>query len=88
MIKIFKDIPQSIKSTIDIAEKCNFTMDFSKTHLPNFPLPKGVNDKDYLRKICQENLGDRYPKVDNIVTERLEHELENYYKKLDFLVIF
>ena len=80
MIKIFKDIPQSIKSTIDIAEKCNFTMDFSKTHLPNFPLPKGVNDKDYLRKICQENLGDRYPKVDNIVTERLEHELETITK--------
>jgi len=80
MSKIFKDIPQSIKSTIEIVEKCNLTLDFSKTHLPNFPLPEGVNDDDYLRDICQKELTGRYPKVDNTITERIDHELETIKK--------
>jgi len=80
MSKIFKDIPQSIKNTVEIAEKCNLTMDFSKIYLPNFPLPKELNDDDYLRDICQKNLKGRYPKVDNVVAERLEHELETIQK--------
>lgn len=75
MKQLFKDIPQSLKSTIEITQKCNLTMDFSKTHLPHFPLPEGVNENDYLRNICQENIEGRYPKPGKVVQERLRYEL-------------
>ena len=75
MKQIFKDIPQSLKNTLEITQKCNLTLDFSQMHLPHFPLPEGVNDDEYLRKICQENLNGRYSKEDKAAQERLKHEL-------------
>ncbi len=80
MKQIFKDIPESIRNTIEITQKCNLTMDFSQIHLPHFPLPEGVNDSDYLTKVCQENLKSRYPKENKAVTERLNYELETIKK--------
>jgi len=80
MKEIFKEIPQSLRSTIEITQKCNLTMDFSQMHLPHFPLPKEINDDDYLRSICQENLKSRYPKASKAVIERLEYELDTIKK--------
>lgn len=80
MKEIFKEIPESIRNTIEITQKCNLTMDFSQVHLPHFPLPKEVNDEDYLRNICQENLESRYPKASKTVIERLEYELDTIKK--------
>ena len=80
MKEIFKEIPESIRNTIEITQKCNLTMDFSQMHLPHFPLPKEINDSDYLRTICQENLKSRYPKADKVVIERLEYELDTIKK--------
>ncbi len=76
MKKIFKEIPQSLRSTIEITQKCNLTMDFSQMHLPHFPVPDGINDDDYLKDLCQEKLKKRYPKTDKVVTERLAYELD------------
>ena len=80
MKKIFKDIPESLRNTIEITQKCNLTMDFSQIHLPHFPLPKEINDDDYLRDICQENLESRYPKAGKAVIERLDYELDTIKK--------
>ncbi len=87
MKEIFKEIPQSMRSTIEITQKCNLTMDFSQIHLPHFPLPKEINDDDYLRSICQENLKSRYPKLGKAVTERLDYEL-GVIKKTGFSSYF
>lgn len=80
MKDIFKEIPESIKNTIEITQKCNLTLDFSKIHLPNFPLPPEINDDDYLRSICHKNLNSRYPNPDKKVVERLEYELDTIKK--------
>lgn len=80
MKKIFKEIPQSLRSTIEITQKCNLTMDFSQMHLPHFPVPGKVSDDDYLKGLCQEKLKNRYPKADKVVTERLAYELDTIKK--------
>jgi len=87
MKAIFNEVPQAIKNTLEITQKCNLTMDFSKIHLPHFPLPQGQTDDDYLKKICYQNLKDRYPKVTPAVSERLEYEL-NVIKKTGFSSYF
>ena len=75
MKETFKDTPQALKSTLEIMQKCNLTLDFSKMHLPNFPLPLGETDKDHLKQLCYKNLEKRYPKGDSKVKDRLEYEL-------------
>jgi len=75
MKEVFKDIPQALKSTLEITQKCNLTLDFSKMHLPNFPLPLGEIDEDHLKILCYKNLKSRYPEEGLKVKERLEYEL-------------
>lgn len=76
MIELFKDIPEAIENTTKIADKCNFEFELGKIHLPQYPLPKGENSNDHLRKLAQEGVKMRYGKITKEVQERLDHELE------------
>ncbi|MCM8824123.1 MAG: DNA polymerase III subunit alpha, partial [Candidatus Omnitrophica bacterium] len=77
MKDIFKDIPLALKNSLEIMQKCNLILDFSKVYLPRFPLPLGEkNDYEYLRKLCEENLRKRYPHPTKEVYERLNYELK------------
>ncbi|MCF7908836.1 MAG: DNA polymerase III subunit alpha [Candidatus Omnitrophica bacterium] len=87
MKDLFKEIPQAIKNTLEITQKCNLTMDFSKIHLPHFPLPETEVEEDYLKKICVQNLSERYPKVNKEVKDRLDYEL-GVIKKTGFASYF
>ncbi|MCK5492559.1 MAG: DNA polymerase III subunit alpha, partial [Candidatus Omnitrophica bacterium] len=75
MKTIFKEIPQAIKNTLEITQKCNLIMDFTKTHLPSFPLPDNETDENFLKNICYEKLKDKYPEITEKITQRLEYEL-------------
>ena len=76
MAALFPHVPEAISNTQAIADKCNVTMDFSKTHLPEFSVPGGVSHTDYLRQICEEGLKERYDKVTDALRERMTHELD------------
>jgi len=76
MKALFKEIPQAITNTLEVTQKCNLTMDFSQIHLPHFPIPDNETESGYLRKICNENIKQRYPKNPSVVTQRLEYELD------------
>ena len=75
MTQIFKDLPEAIRSTIEIAEKCNLELDFTKTHLPSYVPPQGKTGEEYLRELCYDGLRKRYGGLDERLTERVEHEL-------------
>ena len=72
---LFKEIPQAIKNTLEITQKCNLIMDFTKTHLPSFPLPENETDENFLKNICYKKLKDKYPEITEKITQRLEYEL-------------
>jgi DNA polymerase-3 subunit alpha len=76
MKDMFKDSPQAIKNTLEIMQKCNLTLDFSKIYLPHFPIPEGQSEGEYLKKIVSENLAKRYPALTEEINKRLEYELE------------
>jgi DNA polymerase-3 subunit alpha len=76
MKSLFGHLPQVIKNTLEITQKCNLTLDFSHVHLPKFPLPQGETDEnEYLRKLVFSNLNKRYPQPSQQVIDRLEYEL-------------
>jgi DNA polymerase III subunit alpha len=87
MKALFTEVPQAIKNTLEITQKCNLTFDFSKIHLPHFPLPAGETDEGYLRKLVLESLPVRYPGAGPEVSERLEYELA-VIKKTGFASYF
>ena len=76
MRELFSDTPEACDNTLKIAERCNVTIEFGKFQMPEFPLPAGFTDADYLRDLCNKKIHERYPIVTEEISARLNHELE------------
>ncbi len=87
MYEIFKEIPESLKNSLEIAEKCNLEIKFSELHLPSFPVPSNRTSFEFLKDLCYENLKRKFPNPNSKVLERLEYELE-VIKKTGFAGYF
>ncbi len=81
MKALFKDMPDAIKNTVAIAERCNLELDFKKTHLPYFEPPKGKTQESYMRELCAQGLSDRMKgNVTDEYQKRLDFELQLIHK--------
>ncbi|MCX5706736.1 MAG: DNA polymerase III subunit alpha, partial [Candidatus Omnitrophica bacterium] len=87
MKKLFKDLPEAIANTSEIASRCNLELDFNKVHLPKYEPPVGQSKEEYLRQLCEEGLRDKYAKVSPEIISRLEHELK-IIKDMGFVSYF
>ncbi|CUS88029.1 DNA polymerase-3 subunit alpha [Candidatus Kryptonium thompsonii] len=90
MYQAFKDFPEAIESTLEIAEKCNLEIELGKNYLPHFPIPKdaGVETPDeYLEKLAFEGLQKRYKTITKEIEDRLRYELD-VIKKMGFSTYF
>ncbi|MEW6991264.1 DNA polymerase III subunit alpha [Colwelliaceae bacterium 6441] len=58
MIEQFKDIPEAIENTIEIAKRCNVTVRLGEYVLPDFPT-EGLSIEDFLVKVSEEGLQER-----------------------------
>ena len=68
--------PESLANTEKIAEKCHVEIQFGQRHLPGFTAPDGMDNNEYLRKLCREGLERKMPGASQAVRERLEHEVD------------
>lgn len=68
--------PEAIRNTLEITEKCNLELDFSKTHLPHYKAPEGKTREEFLRELVDEGLKKRYPENSAEIKGRVKHELE------------
>jgi DNA polymerase III subunit alpha len=79
MHRVFRKWPEAIESTLEVAEKCNVELDLKTNHMPNFPIPADAGVRtldDYLEKLVQEGIRERYTEVTAEIGERARHELE------------
>lgn len=77
MTHLFRDFPDSLRQTLEIAEKCNLALDFEQPHLPAFTLPadEGIDTlNEYLEKKARDGLKKKGP-VTPELEKRLEYEL-------------
>ena len=75
MAERFKDHPEALRATVEIAERCEVDLDFSKRHFPPFDSGEMTND-EHLRKLAYEELNAWHkgnPPAQMV--ERLEDEL-------------
>lgn len=77
MSELFKEIPQALSNTIEIAERCNVDLSRKGYHIPEFPIPDGYTSDTYLRYLCEIGLEKRYGshKNDPVYRDRLDFEL-------------
>ncbi len=75
MAKVFAELPEAVKATRKIADRCAVEFDFQTKHLPKFRTDDGSKPKELLRRLCTEGLKRRYGKLEGAVKERMEFEL-------------
>ncbi len=73
---LFKDYPEALAMTWEIAQACDLDLDFRKVRFPGYPVPVGETPFSFLYKLCFEGVRDRYRPITVAVTQRLQRELE------------
>ncbi len=56
----FAEVPEAIRNTLEVAEKCNVEIEFGKLHYPVFHPPEHFTRDGYLRHVLAEALHTRY----------------------------
>ena len=89
MKEAFKKTPEALENTLKIAEMCNLELEFGKNLIPAFATPQNENPDIYLRQLCEEGLGIKFPKgkIPKEYEDRLEYELD-MVKKMGFSTYF
>ena len=90
MATLFVDLPEALLNSIEIAKRCNLTLELGASKLPEFPIPEGMSLEGYMRQRAFDGLAARmamlYP--DEVVrveklpeyTARLEFELATIFQ--------
>ncbi|MCM8830283.1 MAG: DNA polymerase III subunit alpha, partial [Candidatus Omnitrophica bacterium] len=56
----FKDIPEALKNTVEISDRCNVRIDIGKYHLPVFHPPEGKSADVYLEELIIKGLKEKF----------------------------
>src|SRR4051794_11764479 len=83
----FADYPEAVARTLEIAERCNVTLELGNILLPKFPVPDARDAFDYLVELCEKGLQKRYESITPELTERLRFELKTI-KEMGFADYF
>ena len=77
MARLFEEVPQALKNTMAIAERCSgFNLENNLGYrFPDHPVPEGHTPLSYLKKLCYEAAMRRYGSISPKVQERLNEEL-------------
>jgi len=71
MIELFSDIPEALKNTVEIAKRCNVTIQLGKNFLPRFSVPEAFTTETYLVDVAKKGLDDRLAILFDAVTPEL-----------------
>jgi len=81
MRNLFKDHPEAIENTLEVARRCNLELDFSQTRLPSFQPPEEKNPHEYMWELCLDGLKTQLDKeIPPDYEARLQYEAELIHK--------
>lgn len=75
MLLALPDDAEAIANTAEVVEKCNLEIAFGVRRMPAFIAPDGMENADYLRKLCAEGMAKKMPDADREARDRLDYEL-------------
>jgi DNA polymerase-3 subunit alpha len=88
MKNAFREIPEAVKNTIVIAERCNFDFALGKTLLPKYSVPEGVSPDSFLEKLAHEGIMTKFKGTPPAhYLDRLKYELK-MIKKMGYSSYF
>src|SRR3984957_11008736 len=84
MARVFKDSPQVLDRTLDIAERCNFHLTKVATPFPEFEVPPGYTIDSYFVHVTREGFARRMSALRPQHEQgKLKHSLTDYDQRLE-----
>ncbi|NWF92371.1 MAG: DNA polymerase III subunit alpha [Syntrophaceae bacterium] len=56
MADLFKDMPEALTHTMEVADRCNLELKFEEKHIPKISVPSGESLDSYLERLSREGL--------------------------------
>jgi DNA polymerase-3 subunit alpha len=83
MLRVFKDAPQVLSRTLDIAERCNLRLEKVPSPFPHFDVPDGFTLDSYFEHITRQGFARRMESLRTLAANgRLKHSLADYEQRL------
>jgi DNA polymerase-3 subunit alpha len=83
MAQAFRDVPQALANSVEIARRCNLGIELGKNRLPQFETPGNVGLDGYLRSRAVEGLAERMTQLYPDAAACARHA-PRYRERLDF----
>ncbi len=83
MQALFADVPSALANTVEIARRCNLTLELGKPRLPDFPTPNNEPIEAYFRSASHEGLEQRLALLYPAAAER-DAQRPRYQERLEF----
>jgi DNA polymerase-3 subunit alpha len=83
MYRVFKDAPEVLARTLDIAERCNLRLEKVPSPFPHFDVPAGFTLDSYFEHVTREGFARRMEVLRGLSAQgRLKHPLSDYEQRL------
>jgi DNA polymerase-3 subunit alpha len=84
MFQVFREIPEALARTVELATRCNLHLEKSQHVFPQFEVPPGETLETLFEKVTRLGFDERRPKLEKLRAEgRLRKPLEVYQERLD-----
>ena len=77
MKDLFKDFPEVLSNTLEIAKQCNLSIEPDGYFLPEYPVPEGQDFDSHLKSLVEENL-------DNLIANFTKEQVEEYKVRVKY----
>ncbi|HUO16131.1 MAG TPA: DNA polymerase III subunit alpha [Verrucomicrobiae bacterium] len=84
MARVFKDSPEVLTRTVDIAERCSVRLEKVATPFPQFEVPAGYTIDSYFVHVAREGFARRLETLRTLSSQgKLKHSLADYEQRLE-----
>ncbi len=84
MYRVFKDSPEVLARTLDIAERCSLRLEKVATPFPRFEVPPGYTIDSYFVHVAREGFARRLETLRVLHEQgRLKHSISDYEQRLE-----
>ncbi|MEE8263043.1 MAG: DNA polymerase III subunit alpha, partial [Gammaproteobacteria bacterium] len=83
MVELFADIPEAIQNTLAVAQRCNVDLSLGDYHLPDFPVPEGYSQEEWLRHEALKGMEQRLAAQIQIGVPESAQTRETYFSRLE-----
>jgi DNA polymerase-3 subunit alpha len=83
MAQVFREIPEALSRTVDIAARCNVKIERILNPFPEFQVPDGFDSASYFEKVVREGYAARVPRLEQLAKQGfLRQPLPDYERRL------